>query len=329
MSEEFRISPPANKNSLKKEVGKSKEPREDTQKKASKLVGKAEVNLGINDIPSVWAEKQTQLAQADQKKAETRKKLVKEKAKVEKRKKALSKKEKLHNQLAEKGATDKALLAFENAYNPKVAPKIKQILTNRKLNIREPEAWETVHELLMTPSKNKQYFCKAYVNAYKENIPLAPLAPKKGNDAKIAKVTKKRATQGRKVAKIRQDRTIAMANELEGKLRGTYPIDYNIKNKFPKIKAVKKDEIKVKTKPKTHIAKPKRNPALEKYVENLKFGYDKPKKAFLNALLTYYPKLSPQNKRDREALDKIQESYKNRTITNLKEWKDIISDTLA
>ncbi|MBU1018223.1 hypothetical protein KKA33_04315 [Patescibacteria group bacterium] len=161
----YKISPPAKKelktDPLKKEISKPEEPREDIQKKASELVKKADLSLPYEETYAATLE--------------ARERLAREKEKAEKGKEVLSKKEKLRNQLVEKGLKDEALLAFESAYNPKISPKIKQILTDKKLDIRKPQTWDTVHKLLTTPAKDKPYFCEAYVDEYKNFIPLVPL----------------------------------------------------------------------------------------------------------------------------------------------------------
>jgi len=165
----YKLSPPA-KSELKKDIPrkpavKPEKPKEDIKKKASDLVKKADL-----DLPH----KETYAARLD-----TQAKLAEQKEKVEKRKEALNKKEKLRNQLVEKGMSNEGLLAFESAYNPKVAPKIKQILADKKLNIHNPGTWETVHKLLATPSEEDSYFSEAYAGEYENYIPVVPLVSPK------------------------------------------------------------------------------------------------------------------------------------------------------
>ncbi len=109
---------------------------------------------------------------------QTQTKLAKQKSKVEETKEVERKKVKLRKKLVENGLKGEALLAFESAYDPKISPKIKQILADKKLNIREPETWDKVHKLLTTPSKEQPYFSEAYVDKHENFIPTAPLVPK-------------------------------------------------------------------------------------------------------------------------------------------------------
>ncbi len=174
MSEKFKVSPPAKKKVLTEPIKKSenksgemfdalkklKENTKRTKERAKRITEQANALKSYGDVPGVEKEVQAEKIAL---------------GKNKKREKALGKKERVRNQLAGQGATDEALLAFESAYNPEIAPKIKQILADKKLNIRKPETWETVHELLMTPSKDKLYFCATYVDAYKEHVPAVPL----------------------------------------------------------------------------------------------------------------------------------------------------------